>query len=150
MISLKNSIIPINENVSLSFNSQEYYEKKHYIIEYAHILREPNYDNINNDYLFHINDTYGNKIEDVQYDPAFKGKIVIQLTDEPGILSRVLDEIAEFNVNILTIHQSVPVGGSASLTLSVKIPETGVDYAELVSAMENVEGVHYVKILARE
>ena len=82
-----------------------------------------------------------------------KGKavnVVIQLTDEPGILSRVLDEIAEFNVNILTIHQSVPVGGSASLTLSVKIPETGVDYAELVSAMENVEGVHYVKILARE
>lgn len=82
-----------------------------------------------------------------------KGKtvnMVIQLTDEPGILSRVLDEIAHFGVNILTIHQSVPVDGSATLTLSVKVPETSENFSDLVSAIENVEGVHYVKNLARE
>lgn len=82
-----------------------------------------------------------------------KGKtvnMVIQLTDEPGILSRVVDEIAQFGVNILTIHQSVPVDGSATLTLSVKVPETSVNFSDLVTAIENVDGVHYVKNLARE
>ncbi|WP_028235591.1 ACT domain-containing protein [Pseudobutyrivibrio sp. MD2005] len=82
-----------------------------------------------------------------------KGKtinMVIQLEDEPGILSRVLDEIAHFRVNILTIHQSVPVGGFATLTLSVDVLEDSGDFTELVTAVENVEGVHYVKILARE
>ena len=77
----------------------------------------------------------------------FDGQVGVILPNEPVMNE---DGIAHFKVNILTIHQSVPVGGSASLTLSVKIPETGVDYADLVSAIENVEGVHYVKILARE
>ena len=82
-----------------------------------------------------------------------KGKtinMVIQLEDEPGILSSVLDEIAHFRVNILTIHQSIPVNGFATLTLSVDVLEDSGDFSDLVSAIENVSGVHYVKILARE
>lgn len=82
-----------------------------------------------------------------------KGKtinMVIQLEDEPGILSSVLDEIAHFRVNILTIHQSIPVNGFATLTISVDVLEDSGDFSDLVSAIENVSGVHYVKILARE
>lgn len=82
-----------------------------------------------------------------------KGKtvnMVIQLEDEPGILSSVLDEMAHFHVNILTIHQSIPVGGFATLTISVDVLEDSGDFSDLVSAIENVNGVHYVKILARE
>ena len=52
--------------------------------------------------------------------------MVIQLDDEPGLLSLVLKIIAEFHANILTIHQSIPVNGIASLTLSVDVlPDTG-------------------------
>ncbi len=46
------------------------------------------------------------------YHENAKGKtvnMVIQLDDEPGLLSMVLKTIAEFHANILTIHQSVPV-----------------------------------------
>lgn len=76
--------------------------------------------------------------------------MVIQLDDEPGLLSTVLKTIAEFHANILTIHQSVPVGGIASLTLSIDIfRETG-DEAEMVSAIEAVRGIHFAKILAKE
>ena len=82
-----------------------------------------------------------------------KGKtitMVIQLEDEPGLLSVVLKTIAEFHANILTIHQSIPINGIASLTLSVDVlPETG-DVAEMVAHIEEQEGIHYVKILARE
>ncbi len=76
--------------------------------------------------------------------------IVIQLDDEPGLLSLILNIVAEFRANILTIHQSIPVSGIASLTLSVDIlPKTG-DPAQMVEAIEGTEGIHYVKILARE
>ena len=72
-----------------------------------------------------------------------KGKtitMVIQLEDEP----------AEYGANILTIHQSIPVNGVASLTLSVEVlPETG-DISDMIENIEGVEGIQYVKILARE
>ena len=82
-----------------------------------------------------------------------KGKtitMVVQLDDEPGLLSVVLNVIAEFHANILTIHQSIPINGIASLTFSIDVlPQTG-DVAEMVARIEGVEGIHYVKILARE
>ena len=76
--------------------------------------------------------------------------VVIQLDDEPGLLSGVLKTVADFHANILTIHQSIPVNGIATLTLSMDIlPQTG-DVAEMVSKIESVTGIHYVKILSRE
>ena len=76
--------------------------------------------------------------------------MVIQLEDEPGILSKVLETMAHFHVNILTVHQSIPVNGFATVTISVDVLEDSGDFSELVNSIENVEGVNYVKILARE
>ena len=87
------------------------------------------------------------------YHENAKGKtitMVIQLDDEPGLLSVVLKTIAEFHANILTIHQSVPVNGIASLTLSIDIfPATG-DVTDMQTQIESVQGIHYAKIIARE
>ena len=75
---------------------------------------------------------------------------IIQVDDEPGILSNVLRAIAENHGNILTIHQSIPINGIATLTLSVEIlPEAG-DAEDMVGQMEQQTGVHYLKILGRE
>ena len=82
-----------------------------------------------------------------------KGKtitFIIQMDDEPGILSNVLKSVAEFHGNILTIHQSIPISGVATLTLSVDIlPGTG-DAEAMVENIEQTEGIHYLKILGRE
>ncbi len=82
-----------------------------------------------------------------------KGKtitMIIQMDDEPGLLSVVLKTVADFHANILTIHQSIPVNGVASLTLSVDVlPDTG-DISQMVEDIENQQGIHYLKILARE
>ena len=82
-----------------------------------------------------------------------KGKtitMVIQMDDEPGVLSLVLRTIADYHANILTIHQSIPINGVASLTLSVDIlPNTG-DVSQMVENIEQENGIHYLKILARE
>ncbi len=87
------------------------------------------------------------------YHETAKGKtitMVIQLEDEPGLLSMVLRTVAEFHANILTIHQSIPINGIATLTLSVDVFSEERDAAEMVTHIEEQPGIHYVKILGRE
>ena len=86
------------------------------------------------------------------YDNA-KGKtitLVMQMDDEPGLLSDLLHIVAVYHANILTIHQSIPVTGVATLTLSVEVLESTGNVSRMVEDMEEKHGVHYVKILARE
>ena len=72
------------------------------------------------------------------------------MEDEPGILSNVLKTIAHFHGNILTIHQSIPINGVASLTLSVEILPGEGDAEAMVENIEQMEGIYYLKILGRE
>lgn len=76
--------------------------------------------------------------------------LVLQMDDERGLLSDILHIVAVYKANILTIHQSIPVGNLASLTLSVEVrPDTG-DISRMVEEMEAQKGIQYVKIIARE
>ena len=92
--------------------------------------------------------------DDIQpFHEQAKGRTVtfiLQMDDTPGILSDILKTVADFRGNILTIHQSIPINGIATLTLSVEIlPEAG-DAEDMVAQMEQQKGVHYLKILGRE
>ena len=82
-----------------------------------------------------------------------KGKtltFVMQMHDEQGLLSEVLKVVAEYKANILTIHQSIPTNGVATLTLSVEVlPATG-DVSSMIETIEAKPGVQFLKILARE
>lgn len=76
--------------------------------------------------------------------------MIIQMDDEPGLLSEVLKSVADYHANVLTIHQSIPVNGVASLSISVDVlPDTG-DISEMAEEIEGKTGIHYLKILARE
>lgn len=76
--------------------------------------------------------------------------LMMQMDDVPGLLSNLLNELAKAHANILTIHQSIPIGGIASLTLGVEILPQTVEVANLIELVERTQGVHYVKILGRE
>lgn len=76
--------------------------------------------------------------------------LMLQLDDQPGLLSAVLNHIADYGANILTIHQAIPVNGIASLTLSIDVLPTTGNISTLVEDIEGLNGVHYVKILSRE
>ena len=82
-----------------------------------------------------------------------KGKtvtFVLQMEDEPGLLSLVLNIVAEFGANILTIHQSIPINGVASLTLSIEVLPTTGDVSAMIQKIEEQKSVHYLKILGME
>lgn len=76
--------------------------------------------------------------------------LTFQMDDEPGLLSVVLKIIAEYHANILTIHQSIPINGIASLSLSVQILQNTGDISNMLEQLEQQKGVHHVKILAKE
>ena len=94
-----------------------------------------------------------NKEDIFPFHDEAKGKTVtfmLQVEDEPGLLSTVLNIIAEFGANILTIHQTIPINGIATLTLSVQVLSTTGDVSAMIEKIEQQQGVRYLKILGRE
>ena len=82
-----------------------------------------------------------------------KGKtitLVVKMDDRQGLLSDLLHVVAVYRANILTIHQSIPVNGVATLTLSVEVREDTGNVSSMIDELEVLDGIHYVKILARE
>ena len=75
---------------------------------------------------------------------------IFEMDDEPGLLSDLLKIVAEYRANILTIHQSIPINGTASLSISIQVLQTTRDLSSMVEEMEQQKGVHYVKILSKE
>ena len=76
--------------------------------------------------------------------------IVIQMDDRPGVLTELLAMIAEYEANILTIHQSIPLNGVATVTLSLEVLSSTGNMEDMIEALEGREGVHYLKIAGRE
>ena len=76
--------------------------------------------------------------------------LVVQMDDTPGLLAEILRDVAEYGANILTIHQSIPLNGVATLTLSVEILSTTGNISDMVAEIEENQGVHYLKIVGRE
>lgn len=82
-----------------------------------------------------------------------RGKTIsflIQMKDEQGLLSRVLGEIARYGVNVLTIHQSIPVNGIASISISIEITDGNADVTDMMEAVKHLEGIQFLKVLAKE
>lgn len=86
------------------------------------------------------------------YEDA-KGKTIsflLEMEDRQGLLSEVLKEVAIHGVNILTIHQSIPVNGLASLSMSLQVSDGFTDVTEMVASIEAIDGIRRMKLLARE
>ena len=68
-----------------------------------------------------------------------KGKtitLVVQMDDRQGLLSDLLHVVAVYRANILTIHQSIPVNGVATLTLSVEVREDTGNVSSMIDELE--------------
>jgi len=76
--------------------------------------------------------------------------LVIQMEDEPGLLSDLLHVVAAYRANILTIHQTIPVNGMATVTLSVAVRANTGNTAGMVSEIAELKGIQNVKILGVE
>ncbi|NLZ52292.1 MAG: ACT domain-containing protein [Thermoanaerobacteraceae bacterium] len=84
---------------------------------------------------------------------ASMGKIVtisFILEHIPGVLSSILDEIAKAHGNILTINQNIPVQNMANVTISFETGNLNKNVEELLSIINEKEGVHKLDVIAQE
>ena len=70
------------------------------------------------------------------------------LRDETGLLSSILSIFAQSGANILTINQTIPTGGSATVTISAETTKLTQGAEELLRALSRVDGVLRAEILA--
>ena len=92
--------------------------------------------------------------DDVQpFYETSRGKtvnVLLQVSDEPGILSAILSEVAKCGANVLTIQQSIPIGGVASVALGFEmLPETA-ELTEIEDRITGLDGVQRLQVLGIE
>ena len=76
--------------------------------------------------------------------------LMLTLSHESGVLSKVLNRVSGFGANILTLTQSLPVHDQASLMLSVDVSGMSASLEELTRALEQAGGVEKVRLTALE
>lgn len=70
------------------------------------------------------------------------------LRDIPGLLSSILTIFADFDANILTIHQTIPTDGCASVTVSADTARMKGSVEQMLRTLAATEGVRRADILA--
>ena len=70
------------------------------------------------------------------------------LKDNPGVLSNYLSIFANSGANILTINQTIPTGGLATVTVSAETSDMQCSVEELLKRLANIESVIRAEILA--
>lgn len=76
--------------------------------------------------------------------------LVIQMADKPGMFLDVLKTIAVYQMNVITIHQSVTVNGVANLMLSLQAQNEEENILKIVDEIGHKNGIHYIKIISKE
>ncbi len=85
------------------------------------------------------------------FQDLMSGRIItfqMMLRDEPGCLSALLTIFAQFGANILTINQTIPSNGCASVTISSQTTALQCTVEELLRHISDVHGVVRADILA--
>lgn len=79
-----------------------------------------------------------------------KAVLSMMLSHERGVLSAALNMLSQYQLNILTITQSLPIHDQANVTLSLDISDLEKPLAQVVDELGKMEGVNQVRLLALE
>ena len=94
---------------------------------------------------------YKDKIlEPSQLTVGRKASLMLTLNHRAGMLSKVLSAISRCNANVLTITQSLPIHGKASIMLSIDLSQLTEPMDALTAALDAIDGVENVRLLALE
>ncbi len=72
------------------------------------------------------------------------------MDNRAGLLSAVLNAIAQGGANILTINQTIPINGIANVTITIETQDIKTEIGEFIEKISTIEGVRSLNIIARE
>lgn len=87
-------------------------------------------------------------LEPIRLSDGRKAVISMLLSHETGILSSVLSKISESGASVLTITQSLPIRGKASVTLTLDISGMPGPINNLIKEIDDSTGVENTKLIA--
>lgn len=92
------------------------------------------------DYVFNISEgMIGNK-----------ATISFLLDHETGVLSSILQILAEKGANVLTISQDIPINKIANLSITFEMSTMEIDVDRLMNLFKSVKGVVRTELIAME
>jgi len=71
----------------------------------------------------------------------------VHLEDCSGALSRVLSTVAQLGCNLLTINQTIPLQGYATVILTMEIGESNLRLNDLLVKIKEIEAVNNAEII---
>ena len=87
-------------------------------------------------------------LEPISISDGRKAVVSMLLSHETGILSHVLAKISEAGASVLTITQSLPVHGKASVTITLDISAVPDGISALLKSIDECPGVENTKLIA--
>ena len=87
------------------------------------------------------------------YEELFTRKIVnmyLLLSDSPGVLSNILAFLHGLRANILTVNQSIPVDGVATVNISIRLTDDDDKELEKLNSIRELGGVLELRIISAE
>jgi len=84
------------------------------------------------------------------FNAASREKIVsvaLTLEHRAGVLSRVLNTLADKGANVLTINQNIPLQGLANVSISIETVEMKSGLEEVLSALDKNDGVRKIEVV---
>ena len=93
---------------------------------------------------------YKDKVFELPKGYGRKAIISLRAENEKGVLSNVLNAIASYGGNILTINQEMPIHNMAYITVTIDATDLTVSVYELTSQIKTVAKVKEVSLLAFE
>ncbi|NLI89605.1 MAG: ACT domain-containing protein [Epulopiscium sp.] len=76
--------------------------------------------------------------------------ILIELEDESGRLSDVLNLIAEAGANVLTINQMIPMHGIAHINICMQTATMNQEMDKLLATLHELDGIRNINVLSKE
>lgn len=92
------------------------------------------------DYVFTVSESLNNH------------KVIISFTldHQPGTLSKILDKIAAYKGNILTINQEIPINNSANVNITFDICRLKIELNALLDEIRSMDHVMKLELVAMD